>query len=114
MIGSYLHASSAPGVGRMGALVGLQVMRNRERRLTLRCTSSLALDAATCIDSHMHEIRCAADLRLAGMQTGNGADLAAADARSAVEELANKLAMHVVAMRPPYLSRESGGYATRR
>jgi hypothetical protein len=26
VVGSYLHASPAPGVGRMGALVGLQVL----------------------------------------------------------------------------------------
>jgi translation elongation factor EF-Ts len=42
-------------------------------------------------------------------QTGSGADLAAADAKAAAQELAGKLAMHVVAMRPPYLSRETGG-----
>lgn len=41
-------------------------------------------------------------------QTGSGADLAAADAKAAAQELASKLAMHVVAMRPPYLSRETG------
>jgi translation elongation factor EF-Ts len=34
--------------------------------------------------------------------------LSGADAKAAAQELAGKLAMHVVAMRPPYLSRETG------
>lgn len=46
-----------------------------------------------------------------GLQTWSGADLAA-DAKDAAQELANKLAMHVVAMRPPYLSRETGAAAS--
>lgn len=63
VIGTYLHASPAPAVGRMGALVGLA----------------------------------------AGSGSGMRANVA-----EAAHELANKLAMHVVAMRPPYLDRETG------
>lgn len=62
MVGAYLHGAVAPGVGRMGALVGLQCTGERIR----------------------------------------------ADAAAAAQELGNKLAMQVVAMRPPYLSRQTG------
>jgi hypothetical protein len=39
VVGSYLHASPAPGVGRMGALVGLQVLRQQQRNISSRPTA---------------------------------------------------------------------------
>ena len=110
VVGSYLHASPAPGVGRMGALVGLQVLHQRVCDGGSR-VQYIVVQVASQSRLHMGETvwytvpLCAWSLA----QTGSGADLAAADAKAAAQELAGKLAMHVVAMRPPYLSRETGG-----
>ena len=118
MIGSYLHASPSPGLGKMGALVALRDRGGSALEGAIANRAQVRLSRTLCnvrtaagrivpkVSCCMHA--CAQPEWSAVVLPGVGRRWRPEQwACMRLQELGSKLAMHVVAARPLYLDRQS-------